>query len=100
MNKLEESLGHPIASSVILKFFRGERNPQAIGVSDCGHLWVATHEGYDTLTWEPYDKESGYCSGQYEIAVRIYTKTEDDMYTMPGYVVENGYMCGRGTGGH
>jgi hypothetical protein len=62
-----------------------------------GHVWIAKHKGFDTLTVEPPE------GGQYEIAVRFPLDEEErdlayDKYA--GYVARDGYMVGRNTAGH
>ena len=97
MNELEKSLGYEEADKIFRDFFRGELR----GFSDeRGFLWIATHYGFDTLTWEPFEKNSIFKKGQYEVAVRFHGKSDDSMYKHPGYVARDGYMTGFGTGGH
>lgn len=63
-----------------------------------GHVWIAKHNGFDTLTVEPPE------GGQYELAVRFPLVDEEertcayDKYA--GYIARDGYIVGRNTDGH
>jgi len=63
-----------------------------------GHVWIAKHKGFDTLTVEPPE------GGQYEIAVRFPLTDEEDRDgaydKYAGYIARDGYMVGRNTAGH
>lgn len=101
MNKLEEStMSYEVYSHLIRAFFQGKDEELPIGHSDKGHLWICAHDGFDTLTWEPWDNALMCYTGQYEIAVRIHARSEDDIFKYPGYVAGDGYLSGKGTGGH
>jgi len=112
-NKLYNSLvdadkdqGGWIYEEILRRFFQGEESNEQINtnplVPQIGHLWIATHKGFDTLTWEPYYADRSGPMGQYEIAVRIKTSpVEGPSYIKyPGYVAGDGYLNGRGAGGH
>jgi hypothetical protein len=89
----------------IERFFKGEQVTAYDSVR--GKVWVARHDGFDTLTVEPST------GGQYEIAVRItnmpsygqktgYTdvKYVEDIKGHRGYVAGPGYLIGVNTDGH
>lgn len=63
-----------------------------------GHVWIAKHKGFDTLTVEPPE------GGQYELAVRFPLVDEDERThaygKYAGYIARDGYMVGRNTAGH
>ena len=104
MNELYTSIsevGYGVYDTIIRHFFNDEDIHIHPRVSELGHLWIATHQGFDTLTWEPYYEDKGEGKkGQYEIAVRIHSRSEGMYYKYPGYEAREGYMVGKGTGGH
>lgn len=87
--------GHQLSTyyaNEIAKFFQGQGYFEDRAR---GHVWVAEHDGYDTLTVEPLQP----LGGQYEIAVRIAVSKAKGMQWQ-GYIASDGYFTGVLTDGH
>jgi hypothetical protein len=77
-------------ASEISLFFMGKEYYERIGK---GHLWVAHHDGFDTLVIEPDDHN------QFEVAVRIPTKKNGQVFWAGYYWGQHG-LRGVSTEGH
>ena len=66
----------PTAEDIIREFFEGAEYELPRSTEEIGFIWVARHDGYDTLTFEPRT------GGQYEVAVRIKVGEEYQGYFM------------------
>ncbi len=79
---------------VVNKFFEGKDYFSEYR-KDLGHIWVAKHTGFQTLTIEPKE------GGQYEIAVRIYSEDKWRGYQINDLSkVQDLFMVGINTRGH
>jgi len=90
--------------SIIGEFFEGkthwsriEDTEKSRAIAKLGHFWIARHDNFETLTFEPVT------GGQYEIAVRAFSEADQEWQ---GYKIndpekaEETFFVGVNTRGH